>query len=382
MMRLPYRRLAILVVSAGVTASCATTPPVAPPVVPLTFEQKMAWILRLEEDRVLRGIEPPAPPPVAPQGRPGATAAAVVPPQPNLLTLVTDTEARVRRRAALAIGRTRLAEGIPALVPVLSGDADAEVRQMAAFALGLIGDASAAAPLETALSDLEAIVQGRAAEALGLIGHRAGAGPIADMMAGHTKAGVLDGIAADDLEYPKAPAVEAVRLGMYALVRLNAYDQLAAVLLNPNGQPISRWWPVAYAFRRINDPRAGAALLALLQGDGVYTRAFAARGLGIVKEARAAAPLIATGAGGGGALGRRTGRERGGSASDQDRRVCRGRSEPQARGVERARAASRRRCGGRVHRSADRCLAVAASRGAGRAGAHGSRPVHVRDLRP
>jgi cyclophilin family peptidyl-prolyl cis-trans isomerase/HEAT repeat protein len=289
MMRLPYRRLAILVVSAGVTASCATTPPVAPPVVPLTFEQKMAWILRLEEDRVLRGIEPPAPPPVAPQGRPGATAAAVVPPQPNLLTLVTDTEARVRRRAALAIGRTRLAEGIPALVPVLSGDADAEVRQMAAFALGLIGDASAAAPLETALSDLEAIVQGRAAEALGLIGHRAGAGPIADMMAGHTKAGVLDGIAADDLEYPKAPAVEAVRLGMYALVRLNAYDQLAAVLLNPNGQPISRWWPVAYAFRRINDPRAGAALLALLQGDGVYTRAFAARGLGIVKEARAAA---------------------------------------------------------------------------------------------
>jgi HEAT repeat protein/cyclophilin family peptidyl-prolyl cis-trans isomerase len=293
MMRLPYRRLAILVVSAGVTASCATTPPVAPPVVPLTFEQKMAWILRLEEDRVLRGIEPPAPPPVAPQGRPGATAVAVVPPQPNLLTLVTDTEARVRRRAALAIGRTRLAEGIPALVPVLSGDADAEVRQMAAFALGLIGDARAAAPLETALSDPEAIVQGRAAEALGLIGHRAGAGPIADMMAGHTKAGVLDGIAADDLEYPKAPAVEAVRLGMYALVRLNAYDQLAAVLLNPNGQPISRWWPVAYAFRRINDPRAGAALLALLQGDGVYTRAFAARGLGIVKEARAAAPLVA-----------------------------------------------------------------------------------------
>jgi HEAT repeat protein/cyclophilin family peptidyl-prolyl cis-trans isomerase len=293
MTRLPYRRLAILVVSAGVTASCATAPPVVPPVVPLTFEQKMAWILRLEEDRVLRGVEPPAPPPVAPQGRPGAPVVAVVPAPPNLLTLVTDTEARVRRRAALAIGRTRLTEGIPALEPILSGDVEAEVRQMAAFALGLIGDARAAAPLQTALTDPDALVQGRAAEALGLIGHRAGAGPIADMMAVHTKAGVLDGIAADDLEYPKAAAVEAVRLGMYALVRLNAYDQLATVLLNANGQPISRWWPVAYAFRRINDPRAGAALLTLLQGDGVYTRAFAARGLGIVKEARAAAPLVA-----------------------------------------------------------------------------------------
>jgi HEAT repeat protein/cyclophilin family peptidyl-prolyl cis-trans isomerase len=294
MMRLPDFRPVFLALSVGMAWSCATAPVVVPQVVQLTFEQKMAWILRLEEDRVLQAPEPPAPPPAVAQGRrTAAPVVAAVPRQPNLLTLVTDSEARVRRRAALAIGRTRLSEGIPALLPVLAGDADPEVRQMAAFALGLIGDPVAADPLQTALEDPDALVHGRAAEALGLIGHKAAALPIAEMMMMHTRAGVLGAIAADDLEYPKAPAVEAVRLGMYALVRLSAYDQLATTLLDANGQPISRWWPVSYAFRRINDARAGSALLALLQGDGVYTRAFAARGLGIVKESRAVTPLVA-----------------------------------------------------------------------------------------
>jgi HEAT repeat protein len=217
----------------------------------------------------------------------------VVPPQPSLLSLITDTEARIRRRTALAIGRTRLAEGIPVLVPVLAGDVEAEVRQMAAYALGLIGDSQAVEPLVAALNDPDALVQGRAAEALGLLGQKESAGPIAEMMSVHTSAGVLDGITPDDLEHPKAPAVEAIRLGMFALVRLGAYDQLAAVMVNASGQPVSRWWPVAYAFRRINDPRAGSTLLTLLQGEGVYTRAFAARGLGVIKESRAVAPLVA-----------------------------------------------------------------------------------------
>lgn len=293
MMQFPTLRLAAFGLSIGMAAGCASAPAVAPQAAALTFEHKMTWILRLEEDRVLRMSDPaPPPPPPVTQGR-HAVIAPAPPPQPTLLTLVSDSEARIRRRAALAIGRTRLPDGIAPLLPVLSGDVEAEVRQMAAFALGLIGDAQAADALVTALTDPDPLVQGRAAEALGLIGHKAGAGPIAAMMAVHTRAGVLDAIAPDDLEYPKPPAVAAVTLGLYALVRIGAYDQLATVMLNADGQPISRWWPVGYAFRRINDPRAGSALLALLQGEGVYTRAFAARGLGIVKEARGITPLIA-----------------------------------------------------------------------------------------
>ena len=289
----------------GLLVGCASAPPVVVPEkpAPLTFEQKMGWILRLEEDRILEIPAPPAPPPppvVPVRGRkPAPIVQPVPPPQPSLLALLSDSEARIRRRAALAVGRTRLPAGVAPLGAVLASDADPEVRQMAAFALGLIGDASAAESLLTALSDPDPIVQGRAAEALGLIAHKPAADPIAAMMATHIKAGILNGIPPDDLEYPKLAPVEAVRLGIYALVRLTNYDALALVLTDGNGRPVSRWWPVAYAFRRVADPRGASVLLALLQGEGGLTRAFAARGLGLIKESRAIGPLTATVSNGG-----------------------------------------------------------------------------------
>jgi cyclophilin family peptidyl-prolyl cis-trans isomerase/HEAT repeat protein len=282
----------------GFVAACASAPPPvkSDPRPQLTFEQKMGWILRLEEDRILEIPAPPAPPPVpAPQkGRRTAPVVVPTPPQqPSLLFLLKDDEARIRRRAALAVGRTRLAAGVTPLSAVLAADSDPEVRQMAAFAMGLIGDVSAAEALVKALTDADPLVQGRAAEALGLIGHKPGAEAIAAMMAIHIKAGVLTDIPPDDLEHPKAPPVEAVRLGMYALVRLTAYEPLAAALTGSDGTPVSRWWPLAYAFRRVGDAKAGSVLLTLLQGQGAFTRAFAARGLGAIKEPRAVAPLIA-----------------------------------------------------------------------------------------
>ena len=65
-----------------------------------------------------------------------------------------------------------------------------------------------------------------------------------------SRRGVLATIAPDDVGYPKNAAVEAVRLGLYALVRLGAYDELAAALLDGSGAVRSRWWPVAFAFQR------------------------------------------------------------------------------------------------------------------------------------
>jgi cyclophilin family peptidyl-prolyl cis-trans isomerase/HEAT repeat protein len=277
---------------------CASAPRVVvDPRPQQSFEQKMYWILRLEEDRLLETAAPPqAPPVVAPpqRGRRATVAPPPPPERPSLLPLLKDSEARIRRRAALAVGRTRLVAGVAALDPVLVGDGDAEVRQMAAFAMGLIGDASATKALTSALSDADPLVQGRAAEALGMIGAKASAAAIAAMMAPHVKAGVLNDIPPDDLGYPKPPPVEAVRLGMYALVRLGAYQPLASVLTDGGAQPVSRWWPIAYAFRRVGDPQAGPVLLTLLQGQGGITRAFAARGLGVIKETRAVTPLIAT----------------------------------------------------------------------------------------
>src|SRR6266550_5597107 len=97
---------ASIVVVLAFAAACASAPP-APPPKPVgpSFEQKMGWILRLEDRRVLRDTDP-----------------AVAPPSPdlNLIGLLSDKEPRVRRRAALAIGHVALAEGVQPLMALLA----------------------------------------------------------------------------------------------------------------------------------------------------------------------------------------------------------------------------------------------------------------------
>jgi cyclophilin family peptidyl-prolyl cis-trans isomerase/HEAT repeat protein len=261
----PWVCLSLLCVGCSAPSAPIQTP--APPAA--VYEQKMKWILQLEDERLLRGH--------------GG----------DLVSLLADPEARIRRRAALAIGRVRLPEGIAGLTTLLQSDTDPEVRQMAAFAMGLVGDAAAAPALLTALNDADPVIQGRAAEALGLMAHKAAAQPITNMVYAHVNGGVLTGIHPDDMGYPKAPAVEAVRLGAFALVRLGSYDGLASALLDQDGRPRSRWWPIAFAFQRINEPRAAGVLLDLFSGEGQLSRSFAARGLGASKDQRAATPLLA-----------------------------------------------------------------------------------------
>ena len=269
--------------SLALLSACASAPPPAPIVVP--SEPPLASILRLEDQRLLRDPVPtPAPASAEPPARRGRAVAPPPPPRPDLIALLGDASARTRRRAALAIGRVGLAEGVGPLSARLASDPEMEVRQMAAFALGLLGRREAVTALRTALADASPIVGGRAAEALGLIGDAGSAPAIGAMVARHAKAGVLAGVVADEGSTALAPEVEAIRLGLYALARLKAYEPLAAAMLDANGAPLTRWWPVAYAFRRVGDERAAPVLRALASGDGVYTRAFAARGLGALKD--------------------------------------------------------------------------------------------------
>jgi HEAT repeat protein/cyclophilin family peptidyl-prolyl cis-trans isomerase len=210
---------------------------------------------------------------------------------PDLVRLLSDQEARVRRRAALAIGRVGLPDGVPPLVTLLS-DPDPEVRQMAAFALGLIGDKSARDPLVSALADSAAVVKGSAAEALGLIGDPAAAPPIAKMAADIVASGALSQPPSEDAEAARDTPSAAFKLGVFALMRLKAYDDLAGVVVDQSGQPRVHWWPVAFALQRLEDPRALTPLLALLKDPQPYTRAFAAKGLGATKDRAAVTGLI------------------------------------------------------------------------------------------
>jgi cyclophilin family peptidyl-prolyl cis-trans isomerase/HEAT repeat protein len=281
-----------------VSAACATAtaPAPAPVVTPqpeppaVSWEEKLDWIMRLEDQRIVRDPNPPSPVVLVPATRTQPAIVAPLPPS-DLIRLVSDREARTRRRAALALGRVGLREAVDPLTRVLAADEEPDVRQMAAFALGLIGDPAARPALLASLNDQDPLTQGRAAEALGLIGDRTDAMTVSEMVQRHVRAGALATIAADDLTYPLAAPAEAARLGLYALVRLGSFEALAAVAIDGGGQPVSVWWPIAYVLQRLGDMRAAPALTSLLNTPGRYTAAFAARGLGVIK-AGAAAPAL------------------------------------------------------------------------------------------
>jgi HEAT repeat protein/cyclophilin family peptidyl-prolyl cis-trans isomerase len=294
MMRRPNTTLWPWVALMFVASACASAPPA--PVAnakpgPNLFEKKMASILRLEDQRMLRDpAPPPAPvPPLAGRGQRAPVVAAPEPP-PSLIEMLSDDEARIRRRAALAVGRVRLAEGVPPLVLLLK-DEESEVRQMAAFAMGLIGDASARDPLVAALADPAPMVQGSAAEALGLIGATDAAEAIGRLAAQIVRSGVVTPPPGDEEDARRDTPASTFRLCLYALVRLKAYPQIASAVLDERGQPRARWWPVAYALQRTGDPRALPALLTLARESHPYTRAFAVKGLATLKDP-AALPVL------------------------------------------------------------------------------------------
>jgi HEAT repeat protein len=270
-------------------APVAPPPPPAPPPAPrASYEQKMTWILRLEDQRVLRD---PAPASEAASDQPagGAAAAPALPPA-DLVRLLTDEEARVRRRAALAVGRVGLPDAVEPLIALL-GDSDPEVRQMAAFALGLLGDHRAADPLVQALSDSSPLMQGSAAEALGLIGDASRAQPIAALLSRIIDSGALAAIPPPEDDARRETPPGAFRLGVFALVRLKAFTELSSAVLDGAGQPRTRWWPVAFALQRLEDKRGQAALMTFAREPHPFTQAFAVKGLGALKD-RASVPVL------------------------------------------------------------------------------------------
>lgn len=270
--QLRYLFAPVLVIAAG---ACASAPPVpsAPAQAPapvVSLDRKAGWIMRLEQTRVLAD--------------PALGA--------DLRALAADPDPGVRRRAVLAIGRVGMSEGIATLVGTLA-DTEEQVRAMSAFALGIIGDLQGAPALEKLLADSSPLVRGRAAEALGLIGVQAASSAPAVAAAAAGCGAVIAQVPPDD-EGLQTGEVEFCRLSIVALARLRQYDSLSRVVLDAQGAPVSRWWPVAFALQRSGDARAADALAALATTSGVYTAGFAIRGLSGLKDARSIPLATAT----------------------------------------------------------------------------------------
>jgi len=236
---------------------------------------------------------PPPPPPPARLERLGRIAALEdrrTLGGDELGLLLADADRGIRRRAALAAGRIGHPSAVPALLPLLF-DPEVEVRQMTAFALGLIGDRSAVDPLLAALRDAEPAVRARAAEALGQIGDARGAAAIAQLVvaAAPREAGVIT-VRGDDPGSASDPWLEA-RLGLFALVRLKDIRAAEASLLVA-GRPRFDWWAATWTAMRLETPRLRPVLLAGLRSSDPLSRAWAARGLGALKDAADADALL------------------------------------------------------------------------------------------
>src|SRR5919107_1575359 len=101
-------RLSPLIAGLAFTAAaCASAPPKKPVASAVSENQKMTWILQMEDQRILR-VPAPAPSPPQPGVKKKQAAPAPVA-QPDVLKLLGDPEPRIRRRAALAVGRIGLA---------------------------------------------------------------------------------------------------------------------------------------------------------------------------------------------------------------------------------------------------------------------------------
>ena len=110
---------------------CATAPPAPLKPLAVAHEKKMEWMLQLEDQRLLKLPEPPPPPVVAPVK--GQRPVPLPPPPesvPDLTKLATDADPRIRRRAAISMGRVGLSDAVPALTTLVA-DTDTDVRQAA-----------------------------------------------------------------------------------------------------------------------------------------------------------------------------------------------------------------------------------------------------------
>jgi cyclophilin family peptidyl-prolyl cis-trans isomerase/HEAT repeat protein len=254
----------------------------------------------------------------------------------SLSSLLKDKDGRVRKRAALALGRIGDERALSALSEALKSDKDLEVRQTCAFAIGEIESPAGAEALIAVVNNTSepGEVRARAVEALGKIGAvllsntAPSDGQTAPLKPGDKtlaqirvaildalkfeagrrampdRATILLGLTAALRVRPDGagrviveflsfsdPRIVADALNTMARLRLKDANDQVRKLLN-NGDPIVRA-NAARAIGAAEDKGAFDALLdRALHDDDLRVRVSAIRALGSLKDARAVEPFV------------------------------------------------------------------------------------------
>ncbi len=212
---------------------------------------------------------------------------------PDLLSFLSDTNAAVRARAALALGRIGHAQAVPPLTARLR-DPDVQVRREAAFALGEIEDSSTVGALEAhLLSGLEPDAEARALCVEGLGKRRAGAAAIASALRDPEPAVAIAALHAG-WQVPGADplpaAIDLSRSENPDLRRAAACCLMRSLGAKPSGRTaIPEVAPIGEEART----RAGARLRELTSAADAQVRIYAVRGLATTIEETTTDVLLA-----------------------------------------------------------------------------------------
>ncbi|MFL6216208.1 MAG: peptidylprolyl isomerase [Blastocatellia bacterium] len=225
-------------------------------------------------------------------------------PVPNdLVEMLQPGHGGARRRAMLALARIGYPGGLSGLIDVLNADRnpenrDAELRALAAFALGEIESQHASSYLIQHLdpaTEPSTLVRARCAEALGKIASNKMA---ASALGDYGVKGIADALAAL-LPSPEKPFVSEthkllVELTLTALLRLRQPATVEAIAAQLRSPDADIRWQAANALARIRDQIQTAVppLLPLLDDTNALVRAHAARALGVAKATQAVEGLI------------------------------------------------------------------------------------------
>jgi cyclophilin family peptidyl-prolyl cis-trans isomerase len=249
------RPLLLASLLASLAAGC---PEPVPLTVEPTSEDKIARILKREDERAL--------------GSGGSG---------ELLSHLSDLDGQVRARAALALGRIGGTDGVA--IAALLQDSSPYVRATAAFALGIqegpiAGDA--AARLVEALEDPEPRVRGRAAEALARKRGEEAAESIGTALVDRVPTGSEPYDWGEPItDSSLAPPHPDVRLPLFALARLGSLRWSWTALATEGRTPRFAWWPAAFAASALEGDELQSLHLFYAGSPDPTLRLYGARGL-------------------------------------------------------------------------------------------------------